>query len=279
MAEAVAGQTDQIGPLVACVESLHARPAALFCDLDGTISPIAPDPASAFVLPGCRDALRSLVERLDLVGCLTGRRPEEARAILGLDSVEYWGVHGVLHLTREGVQTAGEAIPFVEAVARIYQAAKEWLTPEGMLIEDKGSALAFHYRRVAEPDQARTWLLEQLPPLAATSGLDLLEGRLVVELRPPRINKGWCIENVARERSLASLVYFGDDRTDAEAFEAIHLWRTAEPGRYGTTVAVANPEAPPGFFHRADFTLSGVPAVEALLQELATRLPNPIHQA
>ncbi len=98
--------------LATCLEALKNPPPAVIVDLDGTISPVAAEPESAIVLPGCRDALAVLADRLDLVAVLTGRRPQEARELVGPDSVEYWGVHGMVHLNDGIEQTAEEALPF-----------------------------------------------------------------------------------------------------------------------------------------------------------------------
>jgi len=95
---------------------------------------------------------------------------------------------------------------------------------------------------------------------------------MVVEVRPPGFGKGWCVESIGRDRELVSMVYFGDDRTDAEAFEAIDRWRSAELGRHGVTVAVENAEAPPSVLNRADFTVESVAAVAELLLDLASRV-------
>ncbi len=99
-----------------------------------------------------------------------------------------------------------------------------------MQVEAKGPSLGIHYRKTENPSDARAWLLATLRPLAIEHHLDVLEGRMVVELRPPQLGKGWCLTNIARERGLHSLVYIGDDRTDAEAFQAIRRWERTGPG-------------------------------------------------
>ncbi|MBI4213886.1 MAG: trehalose-phosphatase [Chloroflexi bacterium] len=255
--------------LGACLEALKSAPRALIVDLDGTISPIAPDPESAFVLPGCRDALDVLSEHFDLVGVLTGRRPLEARDLVGLDSVEYWGVHGMVHLSDGVERIAAEALPFVailDSIRAVVEAHDLW---EGMWVEAKGPSLGVHYRKTAKLNDARAWLLTTLRPLAVEHHLEVLEGRMVVELRPPGLGKGWCITSVARDRGLHALVYLGDDRTDAEAFQAMRRWERAGPDRHGVAVAVVSTEVPRDWAAGADHVVDDVSAVERLLQGLA----------
>jgi hypothetical protein len=54
---------------------LQQRPAGLFTDIDGTISPVARVPSEAFIAESARDSLRALGTTLSIVGPL----PVEAR--------------------------------------------------------------------------------------------------------------------------------------------------------------------------------------------------------
>jgi trehalose 6-phosphate phosphatase len=240
-------------------------------DVDGTISPIAPDPLSAYVLPGCRLALEELSQHVDLVGVLSGRTAQQARQMVGLDGIEYWGGHGVLHLANGTVRMAPEAERFLSAVTDARREIESWDMPPGVLIEPKPTAVAVHYRLASDHGATQTWLSERLAPMARARGLELLPGRMVFEIRPPGLGKGWCIQRIIHERGLQSIVYIGDDQTDGEAFAAIHSWRTAGPNRVGVTVAVENVEVPPHEPLTADFVLSGVRGVERALLSLAVR--------
>lgn len=240
-------------------------------DLDGTISPIAREPASAVVLPACRDALAQLAQRLDLVAVVSGRAATEAREKVGLDGVEYFGVHGMARWTPEGVEVEPGLEPFIQVVAQLQPFLEERFAWAGVRIEPKGPAVAVHYRQVADPQEVRQALLEELRPVAQRAGLELLEGRMVVELRPPGRGKGRCLERLAEVRALAGLLYLGDDRTDEDAFKAVALWRRGE-GREGVAVAVASAEAPPSLLEAADYAVAGVEQVGVLLSELANVL-------
>lgn len=254
----------------ACQEVLGHRPAALLTDLDGTISPIADDPAAAFVLPSCRAALASLADRLELVAVVTGRSSAVARSLVGLESVAYLGAHGTEQWTPTGVVVYPQAAPYVDVVERVEPLLRRRLDVPGIILEPKGPALAVHYRRTADPARAREVVLEALAPIAEAEHMAISEGRMVVELRPPPPQgKGRAVFDVAVSHDFAGLVYLGDDLTDVEAFEAVRTWRDQMPRRHGVNVAVWSTEMPPSLAELSDFVLGGVADVDALLRVLA----------
>ncbi len=256
--------------LDACRETLARRPSGLLTDVDGTISPIALDPTVASVLPGARSALAALRRQIDFVGVLSGRRAEDARAMVGVDGVQYFGVHGMVRWTPEGPLVHAKAAEFVTLMNDAAREMGQRLAIPGLLIEPKGPCLAIHYRQAPDPAAAREHVLRALRAVAVKAGLAVAEGRMVVELRPPPpFGKGWALEDIAVEQALSGLVYLGDDRTDIEAFHAVRSWREAAPGRAGVALAVASPEMPSALVETADYVLNDVPAVELLLTQLA----------
>ena len=70
------------------------RATALFCDIDGTISPIVDDPYRAVVPESFRAALAALAPRLGLLAFVTGRDVRRAAAMVGIDGAAYVGLHG-----------------------------------------------------------------------------------------------------------------------------------------------------------------------------------------
>ncbi|HEY3118856.1 MAG TPA: trehalose-phosphatase [Chloroflexota bacterium] len=251
-----------------CRDSLAHRPSALIVDFDGTLSPIVPDPASAVILPECKTALARLVLQLDLVAVISGRAPDEAREKVALDGIEYFGVHGMEHWTPNGVEVAPGLQPFIDVVAQLLPELEDHVALPGVRIEAKGPAVAIHYRQAADPEATHQSLLEPLRHIARHAGLELLQGRMVMELRPPGHGKGGCLTYLAEQRGLSGVVYVGDDQTDEDAFRALRLWRRTE-GRAGTTVAVASAEAPPTLLETADCTVLSVWQVGELLTALA----------
>ena len=92
----------------------------------------------------------------------------------------------------------------------------------GILLEDKGAALACHYRLATPSDAARA---RQIVAAAAQrfqqrgTQITLSRGHEVIEVRPTGINKGKAVCALLAEHGpVDAIVYVGDDRTDEDAF-------------------------------------------------------------
>ena len=69
--------------------------AAILLDIDGTLAPIVERPEDAAVPPDTRAEVERLAAKYGLVACVSGRTAADARALVGLDGLEYVGVHGL----------------------------------------------------------------------------------------------------------------------------------------------------------------------------------------
>ncbi len=134
-------------------------------------------------------------------------------------------------------------------------------------VEDKGASLAVHYRQAPDPADARAALLHSLTPIASAGGLELIEGKMVLELVPPgRPMKGGAVERLAGEHELDAVLYAGDDHADLDAFEALD--RLAADGVRAVKVAVRGAETPEVLLAGADIVVEGQPELVALLRSL-----------
>ena len=238
----------------------------LFCglDYDGTLAPLAPTPGQAVPFPGTEGLLRRLAARPGrAVAIVTGRAGDDGRALLALDEAYYVGIHG-LELKRPGGavtdssagRRAREILPALIQELRARIAGRD-----GLLIEEKGAAVALHYRLAAAKDAA--FAREQLDALLADSRargeqLDRLPGHEVVEIRPAGVDKGRALcELLDADAPRARALYIGDDRTDEDAFRAL------PPSAVTIRVGDASVET------RAAFRLSDPAAVHSFLQRLA----------
>ena len=105
-----------------------------------------------------RAALDALSERFGLVGCVSGRRAEEARRLVGVDEIAYAGNHG-LELLLPGEDGAAASIPRWPdreggAAEFLAELDAEELARAGLRLEDKGPIQALHWRG-AEDERAR----------------------------------------------------------------------------------------------------------------------------
>ncbi|MFF1282330.1 trehalose-phosphatase [Streptomyces sp. NPDC058299] len=259
--------------------ALLARPrdAVIGLDFDGTLAPIVADPEQARAHPGAVPALAALAPEVASVAVITGRPPEVA--------VRYGGfadVPGLEHLTvlghygaerweaATGKVTAPPPHPGVAAArAELPGLLERAGAGQGTWIEEKGRALAVHTRRAADPQAAFEALRGPLAGLATRHGLIVEPGRLVLELRPPGMDKGVALLDHARATRAGCVVYAGDDLGDLPAFAAVDELRAA--GTPGLLVCSGSTEVTE-LADRADLVVAGPEGVVELLRALATQL-------
>jgi trehalose 6-phosphate phosphatase len=226
-------------------------------DFDGTLAEIVARPEHARPVDGARDALVELVERYRTVAIVTGRRSEEVAALLDVPHVTYVGLYGLEDGANELVTGV---IPRVQAATAEVEEA--W-------VEDKGVSVAVHYRQARDPVSARAALMVALQPVATEAGLELIEGKMVLELVPPdRPLKGGAVERLAREHGLQALLYAGDDHADLDAFDALDRLIASGDVRAAVRLAVRGPETPPELVNAADVVAEGPAELVELLRTL-----------
>lgn len=252
-------------------ELLSRRPRGLLTDIDGTIAPIAPTPDAAEVSPIAREYLRRLTRHFDLVAVISGRAPGTAAAMVGLPEMAYIGNHG-FEIWRDGVaEPVSEAQPYVESVGALLRAAQAEIVLPGVIFEDKHVTATVHFRQAADPVAANELIGAVLMRLAAQYGLRLTQGQMIWEIRPPLdINKGSAAGALVQFYDLRSVIFLGDDRTDADAFTVLHELGTADSPDAPLTLSVGvdGPETPAIVRERADLLVEGVAGVERLLAQI-----------
>jgi trehalose 6-phosphate phosphatase len=256
----------------AALDALLAGPrrALIATDFDGTLSPIVADPAEARALPGAVPALTRLARAVGTVAVITGRPAAEAVAYGGLDAVPGLVVLGHYGGQRwqDGNLTGPEAPPAVQAARQALPGLLD-RAPDGTWVEDKGTALAVHTRRTADPDAALRLLRAPLEDLAERLGLTAEPGRMVIELRPPGVDKGTALTGLVTERAADPVMFCGDDLGDLPAFAAVRALRAH--GIRGCAVASASAESPQ-VAAVADLVVAGPEGVVALLTAIAAEL-------
>ena len=208
--------------------------------------------------------LARLAARFGVVGVVSGRPAAFLRERLRQagEGVRLFGVYGFEWVDGGIVRRAPEVEPWCEPAARLAAAARTE-APAGVGVEEKGPAVAIHWRRAPE---AGAWGLTFAERWARATGLELLRGRMAVELRPPvPIDKGSTVERLVAECRAAC--FFGDDAGDLAAFAALD--RLAARGLAAVRVAVADEESPPQLVQAADVVVRGPAEAIALLRRLA----------
>ncbi|MBZ6230972.1 trehalose-phosphatase [Streptomyces olivaceus] len=254
------------------------RRAVVALDFDGTLAPIVPDPDRARAHPGAVPALAALAPKVASVAVITGRPAEVAvhhggfADAPGLDHLVVLGHYGAERwdaATR--TLTTPEPHPGVAAVrAELPGLLDRSGAGPGTWTEDKGHAVAVHTRRAPAPQAALDALRAPLTDLAARHGLIVEPGRLVLELRPPGMDKGAALRSHVHALGAGSVLFAGDDLGDLPAFAAVDALRAE--GTPGLLVCSGSDEVTE-LRKRADVEVAGPAGVVGLLAALAHRLP------
>ena len=203
-----------------------ARKVLLTMDYDGTLVPIASSPYQARPGEGLLKTLTRLGRRAEYTpAVLSGRRLADLRELLPVPGLYLAGVHGAVIGRPDGStvplfseEEFGRTIATIvrlEALARARIGGRP-----GFLVENKGPALAIHYR-LAEAKTAEEVLagfLQESEELRRQAGLVLLRGKKVLEVRPPGLHKGKPLAWLITHFPGRCAVFLGDDTTDEDAF-------------------------------------------------------------
>ncbi len=210
--------------------------AALFLDLDGTLTPLRPEPDDVRPEAALTGLLRQAAETLaGRVAIVSGRTLESVDGIVERACLAVAGVHGLQRRSATGA---------VEAVAphpRIAHAAEQMVAfargCPGLLVEHKSQSAALHYRGAPKAEPA---VMEFVRRLADAEALVIQSGHMVMELRTPGPDKGAALRAFLSEAPFRGHlpIYVGDDHTDEAAFAAAEA-----AGRFGVLVGRPRPSA------------------------------------
>ena len=194
---------------------------ALFLDFDGTLAELAPTPDAVTIDPGLPDTLLRLMKALGgAVALISGRTLDDLDRMTGLE-LPGAGVHGLELRERLGMtpHLPDESEAIHEIAAKLAPLVD---SDERLILEPKPGALALHYRRAPEREEECRVAMKEA--VAATSGLQLMDGKMVLEVKPGHVNKGHAIEKLMSLPPFAGRVpvFAGDDRTDEDGFGVVN---------------------------------------------------------
>ncbi len=214
MLDAFAGAATRLPP-----PSMDLARSALFLDIDGTLLDFAARPEDVTADAALCALLKSLARRTSgAIGILTGRSLADADRVLGGSVDVVAALHG--QHCRVGNQLLRQGPP-----------APNWLQAKNILrhivdcgaidvdVEDKGSAVALHYRAKPEQGPLAACVVNEI---AAGHGLRAIHGRCVSEMMPVGATKGTAVSTLMRLPPFAGRipVVLGDDVTDEDGFAA-----------------------------------------------------------
>jgi trehalose 6-phosphate phosphatase len=194
----------------------------LFLDVDGTLVDIADTPGDAAVDEELKSLLVMLSRRLDgAVALVSGRTIAAVDDLFDPLVLPAAGLHGLERRTASGQLHDAPADTQALRAARS-SLARFVETHPNTLLEDKGSALALHFRLAP---QVETAARQAVQAALRELGHDyhVQEGKMVLEIKPSSATKATAVEAFLREPPFIGRtpVFIGDDLTDAAGFRVV----------------------------------------------------------
>ena len=241
--------------------AVHAVPLpagswCLFLDVDGTLLDLAATPGAVVVEP----ALLALLDRLQraahgALALVSGRTIVDLDRLFTPLKLPTAGIHGCERRDARGVCRVADVVreqldPLRASVGEI--AARH----PGLLLEDKGAALALHFLQAPHLERE---LRARVAMLAAplVPEFALLDGHAVIEIKPRVHTKDSAVTAFMQEAPFSGRipVFIGDDITDYGGFEAVR--------RAGGMAVAVGPRV------RSEWWLPGPASVRGWLERLS----------
>ena len=253
---------------MACLALIQTKlkrkePVLLMLDYDGTLTPIVELPEKAVLAKNIGLALEALASLPTVtLAVVSGRRIESILAVSGLNTekILFYGLHGGESLVAESIinHTTIAQKANIQSIRTLLEQSLQ--TIAGVRIEDKGSSVAVHFRKVHSDLVIKSIEARVLSIFYANNDahqLRLLTGKKVLEILPAQFNKSHAVEKLMQTVPTHYPVYCGDDTTDLDALAVV-----LSAG--GSAIGVV--EAGEAFI--ADTPLSGIVTRQALIEFL-----------
>jgi trehalose 6-phosphate phosphatase len=199
-----------------------SRDYCLFLDVDGTLLDLAETPSAVIVDADLKSLLGAVSRRLDGAAALVSGRTiasvDELFAplvlpVAGLHGLEQRGASGELRCVGPGPEALAGARASLAAFVDVHA---------NTLLEDKGRALALHFRLAPDAELAARQAV-QVALRELGEAFHVQEGKMVLEIKPCAATKATAVETFMHEAPFAGRrpVFIGDDLTDQAGFRVV----------------------------------------------------------
>jgi trehalose 6-phosphate phosphatase len=201
-------------------------------DVDGTIVDVAATPQGVVVPSSLLRTLATLHTRTDgALALVSGRLVENLDHLFAPLALPCIGGHGVE--LRSSARALLHRKPVELSPTVKYQVAAAAAADPRIIVEDKGSSLAVHFRLA--PDQALLMKnkIAAIVERARDEKLEMLCGKAVIEIKPRSFNKGTAVRELMSISPFTHRIplFIGDDVTDESVFAIL-----PELGGFGYSV-------------------------------------------
>ncbi len=227
---------------------------AWFFDIDGTLIELEAEPSALRVSHQLSELLETVHRQVGgAVALLSGRTISNIQSLIAPLEIPLAGCHGIERRLADGRVLRPAPSPGMRRARRILTAFVG--RHAGLRLEDKGVALALHYRQAPHLETACRDAVER----AVSGDLGVLAGKMVFEVKPRDFSKGTALASFMATAPFHGRipVFLGDDQTDEDGFEAAAAW-----GGLGILVGPSHPT-------KAMFRLEDVAALHLWLTDLS----------
>ncbi|GAB2953190.1 bifunctional alpha,alpha-trehalose-phosphate synthase (UDP-forming)/trehalose-phosphatase [Hymenobacter coalescens] len=205
-------------------EFRRARRRLLLLDYDGTLMPFQTNPKLVRPEAELRELLQTLAadERTHVV-IISGRDRHTLSEWLGDLPLDFIAEHGIW------LRHRGQEWEMLQPLRNDWKAEMRPIMENyvnrtaGSFIEEKDYALVWHYRRT-DPDLGRVRaqeLITHLTFIGQSSGLQVIDGNKVVEIKNAGVDKGTAAARWVASIEPDFILTIGDDRTDEDTFRVM----------------------------------------------------------
>lgn len=192
---------------------------ALFLDFDGTLVELAAQPEAVVIPSSLAGTLADLYVHLGgALALVSGRRLLDLDAFLAPLQLPCAVEHGAQRRSAEGLVISAPSAD----MRHVLLAAEGLLAKHPALrLEEKNLALSLHYRQA--PELEALCLRVMQAAVQRSSGLELIQGKCVIDLKPAGVSKGTAIAAFMAEAPFSGRtpIFAGDDVTDETGFEQV----------------------------------------------------------
>lgn len=202
---------------------IRDEPLALFLDVDGTLLEIAATPDLVRVPSSLRNTLQISFERAQgAFALLSGRSLDDLDRLFSPCVFPASGKHGL------EVRLASGTVIRPDIDPSMLDRARGWLSMlqkenRGLLLEDKGIALAMHCRLAPKLAPEVEMVMNEMSAELGEAFI-VRPGKCVFELMPRGFDERTAIQMLMKQPEFAGRtpVFVGDDPTDEVGFQAVN---------------------------------------------------------
>jgi trehalose 6-phosphate phosphatase len=200
-------------------DAIDLAQVAILLDVDGTILDVAATPQGVMVPASLVRTLRELHAQTNgALALVSGRLIENLDRLFAPLKLPCVGGHGV-EWRISGSAPMQRRHAELSSLLKMQVTAAVTVDPR-IIVEDKGSSLAVHYRLAPERGPLIKDKIAAILDHAPGEKLELLCGKAVIEIKPPNFNKGVAVCELMKSAPFAQRIplFVGDDVTDESVF-------------------------------------------------------------